>query len=1021
MRNTRSTTVAEKNPKVKEKSKRKVKLNRDRCKNSESDNCDKSSKFSDNNSSSDADNGKNVESDNCLSPSKLAENGKTALPEKNSTLDSAINGAISGQVRLSNDTSNTHNKELCSNGDITTNGTSAKEVCRAENISTVLEKYHMPDLGECSNPLANGSSEEKACLNQNTVSTQDKAVSQDSFECFNGHMNGHNAEEVQTNKNLIPDQKNSPHLEKRSPERILASETDKFDSQKNVLQFLENDLIITNGAAINDSLLNFNTSLLGVTNGIHSDKIDSQKNALPLLENNLIIKNGGDSVDDIFLKKSTTLTRETNGVCHVKKCSNGDVTLSATPPDNGIKDNTQVQNLEANNGCSELTNNVLNETTKENCNSTSDESLGAVLKDLKLFDELYDFLKLKHITTEALKFMKLRHIDELFQGMSLHLKILFEHRLLEWQERLKKRTHDEEERSLKITQKICYGENCQLLSVERKPSGSISSYHITGDQDLSNFSNRLMEVIHDCLNTVLMEFNVQTNKNKNQTNEEIANNVPEIPTAYIIQPDVNQQNAEKPSIISVVNLSESQPPGTMILDPATLEHTSLGEIVQTETASRKAVQTDENDVPTCDKNNPRTKRPSKHIISRNMLEPSLNHFSKRKWGIETEVKEILLMYKPGNLIIKHYKSYGTLTPKLRSDLVHIIVDHFVANNEFVCINLCRDLAAQIVELFPTETADTYFYQENRRTTPRGKLWNHYQNERRTLKKDTPNTYTRSNRLKMESTCVQLKNITDPDYLLKKWQSTFQYRRYQLHSGYFSNWKMYFDEYPFCKQENYATFIDADLAMTYPELSFDEQLWDNFLNNYQIHFWNRCKTVQSKAIYDELCSINELNVPTDYFAIRLFQLLNSVFNGAADTSDIGYLNDPLRQFTVEVSNLVELKEIVIERKRYCLENNRQCKPYIAAVRENNTYVHYSVVIDSTGFGCDNFKESLILCFKLYLFFDICYPEESFCLWLFIQKYFFNKLSVILEPVVDTFIDDIRSQNKVDLEVRAVDTT
>lgn len=134
------------------------------------------------------------------------------------------------------------------------------------------------------------------------------------------------------------------------------------------------------------------------------------------------------------------------------------------------------------------------------------------------------------------------------------------------------------------------------------------------------------------------------------------------------------------------------------------------------------------------------------------------------------------------------------------------------------------------------------------------------------------------------------------------------------------------------------------------------------------------------------------------------------------TDTSCLDDPLCQFTVEVSNLSELKDIVMVRKKYCKDNGKQCKPYIAVVRDNNNYVHYSVVLESTGFGCDNYKESLILCFKLYLFFDICFPEESFNVWLFIQKYFFNKLSIIAEPIVDDFLDNVRSQTKVDLEIR-----
>lgn len=59
---------------------------------------------------------------------------------------------------------------------------------------------------------------------------------------------------------------------------------------------------------------------------------------------------------------------------------------------------------------------------------------------------------------------------------------------------------------------------------------------------------------------------------------------------------------------------------------------------------------------------------------------------------------------------------------------------------------------------------------------------------------------------MEEICVQMKNIKDEKELFEQWKSTFTYRRYQLQSESFSNWKLYFDEYPFVKQQNYAQFV-----------------------------------------------------------------------------------------------------------------------------------------------------------------------------------------------------------------------
>lgn len=56
-------------------------------------------------------------------------------------------------------------------------------------------------------------------------------------------------------------------------------------------------------------------------------------------------------------------------------------------------------------------------------------------------------------------------------------------------------------------------------------------------------------------------------------------------------------------------------------------------------------------------------------------------------------------------------------------------------------------------------------------------------------------------------------------------------------------------------------IDADLAKLYPELTFSDQLWDDFSINFRVHFWNRVNDEQSKKIYDELCSMDELTTPS----------------------------------------------------------------------------------------------------------------------------------------------------------------
>lgn len=60
--------------------------------------------------------------------------------------------------------------------------------------------------------------------------------------------------------------------------------------------------------------------------------------------------------------------------------------------------------------------------------------------------------------------------------------------------------------------------------------------------------------------------------------------------------------------------------------------------------------------------------------------------------------------------------------------------------------------------------------------------------------------------------------------------------------------------------------------------------------------------------------------------------------------------------------------------------------------------------------------MILCFNLYLFFDISFPHESLNVWTFIQKYFFNKPPLLRNARVDSFINDIKGLTVASAETK-----
>ncbi|XP_055916388.1 uncharacterized protein LOC129949141 [Eupeodes corollae] len=62
------------------------------------------------------------------------------------------------------------------------------------------------------------------------------------------------------------------------------------------------------------------------------------------------------------------------------------------------------------------------------------DDLASLLKSFNLYDELYTFLKGKHINVEGLKYIQKHHMDKLFEGFdNFNTRIVFEHKLGIWQ------------------------------------------------------------------------------------------------------------------------------------------------------------------------------------------------------------------------------------------------------------------------------------------------------------------------------------------------------------------------------------------------------------------------------------------------------------------------------------------------------------------------------------------------------------------------------------------------------------
>lgn len=94
----------------------------------------------------------------------------------------------------------------------------------------------------------------------------------------------------------------------------------------------------------------------------------------------------------------------------------------------------------------------------------------------------------------------------------------------------------------------------------------------------------------------------------------------------------------------------------------------------------------------------------------------------------------------GKHIYESYQLNNFFTFNMRNKLVRIIIDYHIHKNPNEKLSVCtiEQLAHNIVQLFPNESATTYFIpykKENGHIRPnRGKLWDRYSNIRKDIRK-----------------------------------------------------------------------------------------------------------------------------------------------------------------------------------------------------------------------------------------------------------------------------------------------
>ncbi|XP_055377133.1 uncharacterized protein LOC129609226 [Condylostylus longicornis] len=516
---------------------------------------------------------------------------------------------------------------------------------------------------------------------------------------------------------------------------------------------------------------------------------------------------------------------------------------------------------------------LISSSSSENANKTSDQAeifsatndpLADLLRKWNLFDDLYEVLKSKRVTLEVLMYMKERHVDEIFSGQNFDIKIIFEHKLGDWQN------------------------ECGIYNL--KP------------QSWPGASKNVNSPIHQWL----------------------------------------------------ANIGEKTP-------SSTCSHYSEANVSRT--ASR-----------------------------------CLNVF-------QMNVLSILEKVEQSKSLLKKYEETQKLTPDDRTWIVHHIIQHVVENEKKITVNQCKDLAEQIINIFPTESVVTYFSQDNKKNPPKGKLWDRYQNRQRLLKKtvnqnrkrklaeDFENinpSETSADFEELKRISAELKYIRDWEQVLKKWNQTILYRKKKLDENNMTLQEILKD-WPLFKCSRAPELVNIDYMFSYPENNFNFSKWEKFCEVAEKIFSERVKDIKCKGFLKKTIE-KKHSLSSDNLNICFMRLLHAiliphtkVFQG----SFIKYtIKDSQESFTMPVSQASDVDKIIAEKRTNCIKEKSTLQPFIVIVGKEFEYNMFYVCLDDIKFAFESYVETIQFCFKLMYTLNLKYPNESVSFWTFIQKFLFD---------------------------------
>ncbi|CAI6373272.1 unnamed protein product [Macrosiphum euphorbiae] len=337
----------------------------------------------------------------------------------------------------------------------------------------------------------------------------------------------------------------------------------------------------------------------------------------------------------------------------------------------------------------------------------------------------------------------------------------------------------------------------------------------------------------------------------------------------------------------------------------------------------------------------------------------------------------------------------------------MVIKTAIKEDVIMTVKTAEQISDQIVAAFPKEVKDYYFMREGSKA-PKGKLYAKYHNVVRNLKnggliestkRPKPSNVEMSNVRHM----INFDSETDIDQYLNSlnhdnctfneieviWKATVKYRLNYIKNSQsttetLKHWSSY-------KLPAGYKLIDIDFNMLYPSASNLLTIYPDVSSKLMELLKLKIKDSQSLKLLDEILEKNLLENGRD---ACIFHLLHAVFiptakkstrNEKGQKSMIKFsIRDSQQSFMINVDTVLQFEDIIARKKGLGIP----IQPFIVIIGQLHEPKDIIVYFDDIKYKVLTIQRAVDVVFKLFHTFNLLYPDESYILWLFIQKFFYN---------------------------------